>query len=53
MVLPTAPGGETSAIRHGSPPSGTLARIRLRVHVDGVDLGEALQLVLDEARIDA
>ena len=30
--------GETAAV--------TLARIRLRAHVDGVDLGEALQLVL-------
>ncbi len=37
--------GETAAV--------TLARIRLRAHVDGVDLGEALQLVLDEASIDA
>ena len=36
--------GETAAV--------TLARIRLRAHVDGVDLGEALQLVLDEAPID-
>ena len=33
--------GETAAV--------TLARVRLRAHVDQVDLGEALMLVLDEA----
>ena len=36
--------GETAAV--------TLASIRLRAHVDGVDLGEALQLVLGEAPSD-